>query len=76
MLGHPVIQQGSKQAANQAQIDTILVTTDSMLPAAAEDHNETLQLCSPSHLLNTTTAMETLQQLDEHEKTREEQVLG
>ena len=74
-LGHPLVPQGSKKDANEAVLNTILVTTDSQLPVA-EDHTETLQLCSPSQLLNTSTAMETLSKMDEHEKAREAQVPG
>lgn len=52
--------------------ETILVTTDSMMPLAS-DHLETQLLCSPSQLMSTTTAMETMNRVDEIDKTRAEE---
>ena len=53
----------------------IHVTTDSMMPAVT-DNCETQQLNSPSQVLNTTTAMETLKHVDDVDKSREQEVQG
>lgn len=52
-------------------VPTVVVSES--LPMAM-DHDGTLQLCSPSILLQTDVAMETLKKVDEHEKAVEDQV--
>ena len=60
------------ETENHQPAETIVVTTDSMMPLAS-DNTETLQLCSPSQLMSTTTAMDTMKIVDEIEQTRAEE---
>ena len=54
----------------------IHVVSDSMLPPTASDHDGTQLICSPSQLLNTNVAMDTLKDLDDHDKGLQEKVHG
>lgn len=57
--------------------ETIHVLSDTQLPSvAATDHDETLQLCSPSELLNTDVARQTLRDVDEHDAAMETEAFG
>lgn len=62
-------------AAETPTVAPMLVISDSQLVCASPD-DETLKLCSPSQLLNTDVAAETLKSLDDHEKSVEAQVRG
>ena len=55
--------------------EPIHVVSDSLLPTAS-DHDGTQLLCSPSQLLNTSVTMETLKDLDNHEKAVQDKVHG
>ena len=53
----------------------MLIVSDSLLPpAAAPDQADTLEICSPSQLVKTDVAMQTLKDLDDHNKSVEEKV--
>ena len=61
-------------ASAEASTDPIMIISDSLLPpVAAADEVDTLQICSPSQLLNTDVAKETLKDLDIHDKSVEVQ---
>ena len=50
------------------QVEPIQVVSDSLLPTAG-DYDETQALCSPSQLLNTSSAIETLRHQDTHDES-------
>ena len=52
---------------------TIHILSDSVMPMAL-DHHETQLPVSPTQLLNTDVAIETIKKLDEHDREVEQQV--
>jgi hypothetical protein len=67
--------EGVSPTPEPEQSAPIHVVSDSML-LTASDNDGTQLLCSPSQLLNTSVAMETLKDLDDHDKALQEQVHG
>lgn len=53
----------------------MLIVSDSLLPpTAAPDQADTLEICSSSQLVKADVAMQTLKDLDDHNKSVEEKV--
>ena len=52
--------------------ENVMIVTDSMSVCA--DNHETQLLCSPSQLLNTSMAMETLEKVDQMDQSRQQEV--
>lgn len=49
-----------------------MIVTESL--PLCDDNQETLLMCSPSQMLNTSTAVETLKKVDEDDRAREAEV--
>ena len=60
-------------SAGDEKDQAITIVGDSLLQFG-DDQHETLLLCSPSQLPTTDVALQTLRELDEHEKNQKEQV--
>lgn len=71
LFGVQLLGWGSKDEVKTPP-KSILVLSDSMLPHAS-DYDGTQLPCSPSQLMNTDVAMETLKSIDAQDKQREEE---
>lgn len=73
-FNHSILHSGFCEETPSKNSEPIVVLSDSQLPYGG-DADGTLLPCSPSSLLSTNAALDTLKSQDEHDKQVEEEVM-